>query len=319
MAEQHTAVSNSTATWQFFLQQLYTFVSGTQSGIVRFASGSGGYVGIKSGGTVQGTDHALASGFGSDNDYIIVEPVNEYPGGDRWQMKFQGIDVSDDETSECSVEVSWLGGFSKANDDAGDPFGSNQTTGAKTIWASQKATTADTWYFSCANSDTYQNSAGTQTYTYMRVLLYDAGASENAKFNGTYCGGYIPNEPDNDTKPVVWFAKLIKGANSTNNWGDIDGTNTGLAPGNYAHDTGGGNISAYINTVSDTYTGYGNTRSGNWSNGPTLIIDNNNNTTLGAFGKFTQMVGDLDRNDGATDSNADYKVAADQVIRWNPD
>ena len=319
MAEKHAAVSNSTATWQFFLQKLYTFVSGTQSGIVRFASGSGGYVGVKSGGAVQVQDHGdLSAGFGSDNDYIIVEPVNEYPGGDRWQVKFQATDVSDDEVAECKAEVSWLGGFTKANDDAGDPFGSNQTTPSQQ-WNYAKPTTADTWYFSCANTDTYQNTAGTQTYTYMRVLLYDNSAADDLKFGGSYCGGYIPNEPDNDTKPVVAFFKALRGYNSVHYWGDVDGTATGLAPGNYAHDTGGGNISAFINSVSDNYTGFGSTRSGNWSNGPTIICDNNNNTTLGAFGKYTQMDGDLDRSSGATDSDAEYKVAGDQVIRWNPD
>ena len=313
MAEQHTAVSNSTATWQYFLQQLWNFVQNTQSGIVQFVT-EGGNVAIKSGGSFHAADTDLSSGFGTDNDYIVIEPVNAYPGGDKWQIKFKSSDVSDDEITEGTVEISWLGGYDTSADDFASGY---QTTGAL-AWNYAKPTTADTWYFSCSNSDTYQNSAGTQTYTYMRVLLYDNTAADDLKFGGNYCGGYIPNEPDNDTKPVVAFFKALRGYNSTHYWGDVDGTATGLAPGNYAHDESGGNISAFINTVSDNYTGFGSTRSGNWSNGPTLICDNNNNTTLGAFGKYTQMVGDLDRSSGATDSNAEYKVAADQVIRWNP-
>mgnify|MGYP003144978278 FL=1 len=321
MAEQHTAVSNSTATWQFFLQQIWNFVENTQSGILQFAQDADGTTyGIRSGGALKTSTSGLGSGFGTDGDYIVIEPVNAYPGGGKWQLKIYSGDVSVNHDEDCTWEISWLGGWQKSD----GSFGSNQTTAAKEFFSATQTTTDDTWYISCSNSDTYDNSSGTQTYTYFRVLLYDNNGTEGAtstKYDGGYVGGYIPVEPDDDSKPVVCFfgKDIAAGTTTTNCWGDADSTNNGLAPGNYAHDTGGGNISAFINGASNVYTGYGNTRSGNWANGPTLILDYTNNTTLGAFGKFTQMKGNADRSDGATDASVDYRVVGDQVIRWNPD
>ena len=317
MAEKHVKLLNSTATWQFFLQQLWNFVQNTQAskGILQFAT-DGSYYGIKSGGSIVTDPTSLSSGFGSDNDYIVIEPALEYPGGDRWQIMFKGIDVSSNDWTHCSVEISYLGGWTQS----GDGFGSNQTSGAIVSWT-YSGVTNDKWYISCANTDTYINSTGEQTYTYIRILLSDDNIADGQNFIGVYCGGYIPSEPDNDTKPIVGLFGICRGYDSTNYWGKrASVANRGIAPGNYAHNTDGGNVGAFINitTNADEELGFRTTRSDNWANDATLILDYDNSTTLGAFGKYTQLLGHQDRADMTLDSNAEYMVVNDQVIRWKP-
>jgi len=317
MAEKHAAVSVSTATWQYFMQQLWNFVENTQTGILQFVQEGGNYA-VKTGGAFwNGTDDLSSTGFSSDGDYIVIEPVNSYPGGDKWQVKVVAIDVSDTQDFDSSVEVSWLGGYDTSANDFGATY---QTTGAITSWVKDTdLSTSDTWYFSCSDSDTYVNSSGTQTYSYLRVLIYDSSQGDNNHFRGFYCGGYIPTEPDNDTKPVVFFAKEVKQQDTANAWGSNSDTNTGQLPGNYAHDTAGGNVSAFVNQINDDrYAGYRLSRSGNWVNPPTLICDKNNERDLGVFGRFTMLGGNFDRTDGATDNNAEYLIANNTTIRWKP-
>tara|TARA_R110000824_G_scaffold234072_17_gene422597 strand:- start:3114 stop:4079 length:966 start_codon:yes stop_codon:yes gene_type:complete len=318
MAEKHATVTvPASPTWQKFLQQLWNFVNSTQSGMIQFVT-EGGNIAVKTdGGFWNGSDN-LASGFGSDNDYIVIEPVNEYPGGGKWQCKFKALDHDDDETDDCTVEVSWLGGYDTSADDFP---GANQTSGALTYPVGYpKMASGDTWYFSCSNSDSYTNNGGIQTYTYFRVLIFDSNGSENTRFSGTYVGGYIPIEVNDDTKPVCLFTRIMIGIDNSSAWADNDSTHT-LAPGDYAHSTSGGNVSCTIPVSVNEYNfNFAISRSGNWVNGPMPVLDNANDTTLGVFGKYTLLRGtgnSYQRSDGASDSNNLYKVAGDTMFRWN--
>jgi len=317
MAEKHQQVTVGTTTWQFFLQKVWEFVENTQAAanVLRFAE-EGGNIAVKSGGSFWDGDADLSSGFASDNDYMVVEPVNEYPGGGRWQMKIKSTDVSTNSYGNCSVEVSWLGGYDTSEDD----FGSNLTTGtSRRPFYSSLDSTADSLYFSCSNTDSYINSSGTQTYTYFRILRWDNGAADDIRFDGTYVGGYIPNEPDDDDKPIVVYHRVMRGYWSGDYWGDSDSLDTGILPGNYEHTVCGGNVSSFINSMDNAaHTGYSLTRSGNWSNGPVLINDYANTRTLGAWGKYTALKGDILRNSGATDAANEYLIGNDMVVRWKP-
>jgi len=314
MAEKHVKVTITTATWQFFLQKLWDFIENSQSGILQFVQEGGDYA-VKSGGSFWNGSDDLSSGFGSDNDYIVVEPVTAYPGGDKWQAKIKAIDFDDKAVADSSLEVSWLGGYDTSANDF--PAG-NQTSGELTHIPSYHAmATTDSWYFSCSNSDTYTSDSGTQTYTYLRVAHFDTSAAENGKFAAFYVGGYIPAEPNADTKPVCVFTRLMQSGDGNTFWGDRSST-TSLAPGNYAHNTSGGNVGASIpDWVIDYYHFNPLSRSGNWINTPLYILDENNTTTLGAFGKFSQLWGDYDRTDGAADGSAKYMVSGDIMFRWN--
>ena len=323
MAEKHSRITvPSSPNWQKFLQPLFNFVHSTQSGILRFAQSThdGSTYAVKTGtGYWNGSDDLSSSGFGTDGNYIVIEPVNEYPGGGRWQAKFVGVDVSDDEVNELTVEVSWSGGYSTDGDDFA---AANLTTGALTYAAGYyKPVAGDSWYFSCSNNDTYTNSAGTQTYTYFRILLYNAGSSENSKFEGTYVGGYIPTEPDDDTKPVCIFTRIMAGQNSAAYWSDTDGTHC-LAPANYTHASINGNVTVCIPEANnEKYFWHSLSRNGRWVNGPCSVLDTSNSTTLGVFGENTLLRGtgnSYQRADGAADSTGKYKVAADLLFRWNP-
>tara|TARA_R110002110_G_scaffold198887_1_gene409492 strand:+ start:68 stop:1015 length:948 start_codon:yes stop_codon:yes gene_type:complete len=313
MAEKHSAVSIPAATWGAYLRAIWNFVENTQSGILQFVQEGGNYA-VKTGGAFwNGSDDLSSSGFGSDNDYIVIEPVNSYPGGDKWQVQIKALDVDDDEVAEATIEVSYLGGYDTGDED----FGSNQTSGTKAASAFnyQKFTTSDDWYISCSNSDTYVNNAGTQTYTYFRMLQKNDSSSDDGKFEGWYVGGYIPVEPNSDTKPIVLLGGIVRMSTSAYFWG---GTNCGECPGNFAHSAAGGTNNAVVNTLYDAYTGYGVTRSGTWANGPVLILDDEDNCTLGVLGKYTALAGDLDRTSGATDSSAEYIVTNDIMSRWKP-
>ncbi len=94
MAEKHAAVSVSTATWQYFMQQLWNFVENTQTGILQFVQEGGNYA-VKTGGAFwNGTDDLSSTGFSSDGDYIVIEPVNSYPGRSNSPYKVVAIVLS---------------------------------------------------------------------------------------------------------------------------------------------------------------------------------------------------------------------------------
>ena len=318
MAEKHAAVNMTTADWGQYLQLLFTFVNSTQSGIVRFAQSShdGSTYAVKVGGSFWNGSATVSESDWQDNDYMVIEPVNEYPGGGRWQVKIKSSDVSDDETNECTVEVAWSGGY----DTSAENFGSNVTTGELDDIHYSKFTTSDSFYFSCSNSDSYVNNSGTQTYTYIRALMKDDSASDGGKFMGWYVGGYIPVEPNSDTKPVALLTKIARAGSSTNYWGSTSSSSGtgGRLPGAFDHGSGAGSNLSGISNTSDQYNGYPASRSGKWVNGPSVMMDHEDDVTVGVFGIYTHMNGDLDRTDGATDSTAKYLVANDLMIRWDP-
>ena len=91
MAEKHDRVNINNATWQFYIHTIFTFVNSTQSGIVRFAQSShdGSTYAVKIGGSFWNGSASVSEADWSDNDYVVIEPVNEYPGGGRWQLKLK--------------------------------------------------------------------------------------------------------------------------------------------------------------------------------------------------------------------------------------
>jgi hypothetical protein len=309
MAEKHQIVAISAAeeNWQAFLQKLWDFVQNTQSGIIQFPQ-DGSFYGVKSGGSVVTDVSDLSAGFGSANDYIIIEPVNAYPGGDKWQIKFESLSPSSATAANMSVTVCWLGGWTQASE-----FGSNLTYTNPNAF---EITFDDTmsWYFSCCNTDTYVSSSGTQTYTYVRILL-----RSGTFWYGVYCGGYIPTEPDSDTKPVIFLGNRVRVVGD--GWGTAaaGSTNGNRIPADFTHSVLGGNNQAGVNYYGTlTAQGYTTDRSGNWVNRPCVVSDNVTQSTLGAFGRFTMLVGDTARTDGAADSNNEYLVVDDFMLRWKP-
>lgn len=308
MAEKHQLVSISTANWQFFLQQLWAFVQNTQSGIIQFPQ-DGAFYGVKSGGSIVTDVSDLSAGFGTANDYIIIEPVNAYPGGDKWQIQFESLSPGSATATNINVTVSWLGGWNQASDD----FGSNLTyTETDPFDSNSSISTSESFYFSCANTDTYISSAGVQTYTYIRIMN-----RSTINFYGVYCGGYIPTAPDSDTKPVVLLTRNINNANSTTNWGSVNLGSCGRIPADFAHSVLGGNVNAAVNYYGGTAGGYTIDRLGNWVNRPSIVSDNVNQVSLGAFGRFTMVLGDDSRTPGAADSNNEYLVVDDFMMRWD--
>ena len=311
MAEKHQIVAIPTTdddNWQTFLQNLWAFVQNTQSGIIQFPQ-DGSFYGVKSGGSVVTDVSDLSAGFGSANDYIIIEPVNAYPGGDKWQIKFESLSPTSGAATNMNVTVCWLGGWTQASE-----FGSNLThTDTDPFDNLSSITTSMSWYFSCCNTDTYVSSSGTQTYTYVRILLRNGTI-----WYGVYCGGYIPTEPDSDTKPVVLLARQVNNNLGASNWGTTSATSNNKIPADFAHSVLGGNNSAGTNILNPSNQGWSTDRSGNWVNRPSIVLDNNTQSSLGAFGRFTMLLGDDARTPGAADSNNEYLVVDDFMLRWKP-
>lgn len=311
MAEKHQIVAIPTTDdddWQTFLQKLWDFVQNTQSGIIQFPQ-DGSFYGVKSGGSVVTDVSDLSAGFGSANDYIIIEPVNAYPGGDKWQIKFESLSPTSGAATNMNVTVCWLGGWTQASE-----FGSNLThTETDPFDSLSSISTVMSWYFSCCNTDTYVSSSGTQTYTYVRILLRNSTV-----WYGVYCGGYIPTEPDSDTKPVVLLTRNVNNGGSTTNWGTANASSNSKIPADFAHSVLGGNNSAGVSYYASTAQGYTTDRSGNWVNRACVVSDTNTLSSLGAFGRFTMLVGDDARTPGAADSNNEYLVVDDFMLRWKP-
>ena len=316
MAEKHKLYSPAgTLYWKDFLYSIWDFVQNQQSGIVQFVD-DGGTKSVYLGASFWDGSAVLTNASFSNNSYIVIEPVTAYPGGGKWQAKFTSPNVSSGTTGNMSLKTSFSGGWdSTTNVD----FGAVTTavTGAEPI-TSQTMAAGDSYYLSCANTDSYTNTSGTQTYTYLRFLMFDASIAENSKFQGAYVGGYTPIEVDNDTKPCVMATRTVGVVSASTSWGYRHASsNCAWVPGDFAHTGGGGVNSAFVGTGATTNDPYfGNSRGGSWANGATLVSDNDGNVTLGAFGKFTMMNGDIDRADGAADASAEYVVASSAMLRW---
>ena len=51
---------------------------------------------------------------------------------------------------------------------------------------------------------------------------------------------------------------------------------------------------------------------------PCLLSNEDSNTTVGTFGKYTMLQGDMDRTSGAQDTSQEYMVSEGLMLRWKP-
>ena len=316
-AEEHkTYALSGGATLEDVMDHLFDFVENQQSGVLQWATDSGTSA-VHDGGSywTSGTPTF------TDGSFVVIEPVDAYPGGGRWQCRIEAGDVSASASGTLDTIVSWSGGWTTAE----AAFESQITSTKDEVCdPSMPFATADTLYLSCSNADSYLAADGETVnyYSYFRLLNYDAseGTGDDDAFSGMYVGGYIPADA-NDTKPVVLFRGDALHVNYGKRWGDSDVEN-GSCPGELDH-------SATTNAAAFRPNAAGSlqapvTRSGTECNGPVHIVDFTDKVTLGAWGKFTCLFGDSreggsDRVFGAAwGSHTEYIQASYFCFRFNP-
>lgn len=319
MAEKHKTYSHD-GTSGDVIYSIFDFVVNQQSGVLRVASDSGGTKGVKYGGVFwNGSDTLTAASFSANNDYIVIEPVNEYPGGGRWQCRIIASDHDSGSASATKAMVSFGGGWHSSSD---EDFGSVNKSDDSQIFV-DTLNSADTLYISCSNDDAYTPTGGSeQTYTYFRCLNFDqsndASASESTyrkTFQGLYVGGYLPAD-DNDTKPICILRGIAYQSNVTNYWGDVGHTNC-VVPAAFDHNVTDGINSCHLPTqIGGTVASYAVNRSGQWCNEAQFLNDSDANVVLGHFGSSTMMRGATSRTRGSADSSSELINGHGLIFRW---
>ena len=298
------------------LDHLWDFVTNEQSGVLRFATDSGTTA------VHDGTDF-VSSGtptFGDDG-FIVIEPVDPYPGGGRWQIKIWVTDADHGSMSKLKTLVSWSGGWTVAE----DHFDSVDAKSTEYYASDYNLTLAaeDALLISCSNADTYTGSDGEtqENYTYLRLLVDDSNEADTYEnYTGFYVGGYIPVDA-NDTKPVCLFRGDADPVDSGVRWG-TNANHNGSCPGELDHSSTT-NIAGFRPKSTANFAAP-NSRSGNAVNSDVVIVDHTDKVTLGSWGYFTALLGDSletasDRSFGsAWGSHSEYINTSGFCIRWKP-
>ena len=216
MAEKHKVYSAGSGFWRDFLWSIYDFVANQQSGIVRFAADTGTDAVWDGSGFITPT---AAADFGNGS-YIVIEPVAASEAGTRWQVKFLAETLAASGNANYGkAKMSYKGGWTMADPDWATVAATSAVTASELI-VQYNLAAADTFYMSCSSSDTFTNSAGSQSYTYFRALNWDQDGSEDNKFMGVYAGGYIPTDADDNTNPAVLMCRFAGVLDLGSSWGD---------------------------------------------------------------------------------------------------
>ncbi len=310
MAFEHTSYGLLAATTQAQIHNIFTFVS--SSAVMRFVSDVAqssqrstdtGGAGAYNTGTIAYTDWGT-------NSFMVVEPVNTYPGGGRWQAKILRAS-----TTVINIQVDFSGSWNNRT------FSTLACTSSATQWNKGSAPAAgDLMLITAANSDSYNGAS--MTYSYLRVLPHQTVAAEGSKFaDGFYVGGYIPCLPNSDTRPACMLARIPKmGADLNNQWGALLNTCLSRTPVEYAHTTldlttaGKCQVQGFTNLFNQMYTVEpGTCESGSYVDTPMYLVRGSN--ILGAFDTYTMRCGANGRADGSVDSSGKWTVVNDIMMR----
>lgn len=141
-----------------------------------------------------GSTPSSASDFTID-DFIVVEPVEQYPGTGRWQVA-----IIRTNTNEISYLLAPDGGWSGTDVTPGNNygFGSNVHTDVLPFINAALPSSGSLRLSSC-NLDTYDS--GTKRYTYFRIFSKPSGVT--AADEALRVGGFIPTNITAETKPIV--------------------------------------------------------------------------------------------------------------------
>jgi len=346
MGEYHKKHSNSGASSALylpnFMSALFAFVSSSYEtappqSVIRFAGND------MSGSVADGTTFATIAdnpltgssagdGWWGDESYIVLESVDQYPGGGRWQCKVTLDTNGYDMYAQMSVIESWDAGvgisYGNADfDSTVSPITAN-TSSIGSQWNDSNAPNANAqWMFSTANMDTYNN--GANSYSYFMWHIYEPTATEESKFlESGYVGGYIPVDVISDTRPACLLLRVPDARDYSTRWGDDTTGNRTNCRGSTSPDYDQAEKdleNAGYACIQNHYAGLGVSSgvymkdiNGQWVNTPIYLISINAAAIKGHFGQYTFLAGGQERNDGIQDYAQKYVVINNMLFRWNP-
>ena len=328
MAEVHKKVTGIDSVEKVMLE-LYRFVKepAKDAGIVRFVGNT--HTGSVWDGAAFASDadnpltgSSTGAGWFGTGSYIVVEPVDRYPGmddnysGSRWSAKFLMVPGTDDLLVQLATIGHWnhsTGKFTndtpKTNEERWNDGGNPSGNGAL--------------YISACNSDTYNN--GDANYSYIRLLIGEMNNSESNIFlEAAYVGGYIPADATNNTKPVCMLVRDPEGTTSNSTWAATS-NNKAYVHNRCNNENDHSTIDLYESGLcrilkTDTYDdGATNaTHTGQWVNYPSYLINTTQGCVMGWFGKHTHLTGHINRTDRLQDSDEEYMVVNDLMFRFKP-
>jgi hypothetical protein len=272
-------------------------------------------------GGVLGATPSAATDFQTD-DFVCIEPVEEYPGGGRWQCLFYrgGSYVYYILAPDGGWDSVAYGAPASGNNYG---FGSGVnpdpviTTNLHPEALSGTVPSTGSVRLSSCNRDVYN---GSDFYTYFRFLCVDYG--RDPELLGFRIGGYIPSDPTSDTKPICGLARIAQADDSSDHWGyDTPGTaNQNRAPLEYAH-TSQMNGVGYCALRRDglNFLSEGTTRSGQIYTQSPFLVSPDDASFLGVFGIYDMRVIDGSLPDGSIDAfPAGYFSSDHMLFRWAP-
>lgn len=323
MAEKHIAVASMNSVEAVFYE-IYNFINtyANNNCGVRWADNDVTHAVSCDGATYSVPANAAGVGDGS---FMVIESESVMPSGRRWQVRIT-VDTAGD---DIDYQFAPRGGWDYINLDYGATVGTWNGAGYPfSGWAQCNlgaSPSNNTLYMSISNLETY----GSENIKceYFRFLLRNAALAEGSQFReGIYVGGYIPFDPVGDTNPVVALSRIPAIATAVYSWGYVTLGTSNL--NRIAPDIDGSTINlntSYAMVAGASFNGFAagqeatkNTRSGQWVNTPLWIIDLSNYAMVGYTGKYSQLLGNKNRDDAAADASLEYLVVNDLMMRWKP-
>jgi hypothetical protein len=272
-------------------------------------------------GGVLGATPSAATDFKTD-DFVCIEPVEEYPGGGRWQCllvrKVSSIDYI------LAPDGGWDSvayGAPASGNNYGFGSGVNPdpviTTPSVPVMGNFTSTYGSLRMTSC-NRDTYNG--GADFYTYFRFLEKQAGI--DPLLDGFRVGGYAPSDVTNDTKPVCALAGIaaMNSGSAGHYWSTYlvgDSDNDNRSPLEYAHTTQLASA-GYCQVQGDGMMLYGADRSNQIVSAAPVLVSLDDSKFLGLFGVYDMRMIDGALPDGLADYPQGYFVSSQFLFRWAP-
>ena len=257
-----------------------------------------------------------------NNDFIVVEPIEAYPGGGGWQ-----IAIIKTGASTVGAILAPDGGWSSVDVTPGNNYGFGDGLPGSTIitdilpFIGGTLPSLGSLRISSCNLDTYDS--GTKRYTYLRIFSKPAGAADSDE--ALRVGGFIPTNFTAETKPVcinLGQPELITSAGWWGGTAAAPASNDSRTPYDFPPRTrqmGGPDAMAALCYVDGLkMTGYSTDRS-NQAIALTLrLVGTSDGKVIGSYGAFDMKTFATDIADYEDDGGPNYFSHEGFLFRFKP-
>ena len=319
--EVHEEFFVDTADEDWFLWALWKHaIDTTGNGVIRIVTD--GTAAIMTGGVLGVTPTAVSDFI--TGDFIVVEPVEEYPGTGRWQVA-----IARGSSNTMYYVLAPDGGWSSGDTSIANHYGfgdgatgnviTSQTASGGVIWNSTTIAATSSIRISSSNRVTYN--AG-DFYTFLRIHQKVVGASTDD--DGTLrVGGYIPFDPVSDTKPICTLARAANMGTNAAFWGTTSTTetsNVNRTPLEYGHTSQMAAGAGRCRLIGTSFINAHVDRSNQMMGQSPVLVAMDDNKAVGVFGVLDMRV--ISPNDFAefgTDAFPQgYYNHEDLLLRYAP-